>query len=127
MATDFNVSDNPLLSDKAAKLNSDTELPAHVALAADLLELDGLSLSGQAKKKAERALALQVSFQVEAGADAAVYSSRQVGDRTDDYQGTSRAPFTGVDPRAEAIAASLKAEIKSQQEEESWGIAPSLR
>ena len=125
-ADDFNVSGHALLSAKAAKLEGETELPAHVALAADLLGLDGLSLSGQAKQKAERALALQVSFQVEAGADAAVYSSRQVGDRTDDFQASSRAPFTGLDPRAEAIAARLTA-VQNEEDDEDWGILPSLR
>ena len=127
MATDFDVSDHALLSAKAAKLDADKVLPAQVALAADLLGLDGLDLAGQAKQKAQRALALQVSYQVEAGVDAAVYFSRQVGDKDSDYANSPLLPFTGIDPRAESIAASLKRGVQAEENDEEWGVMSSLR
>jgi len=127
MATRFNIAGSTLLSDKAEQLNPSSELPAHVALAADLLDIAGLHLSDATTKKAERALAVQVNFQVEAGVDAAVYSSRSRAERSDDYTASSSDSFTGIDPRAERLAASIRREATEAEEAKPWTTVRSLR
>lgn len=59
----YEVSNHDLLSEEVTDSLSPSEFDAHAALAEDLLNLDGTSLTGRNKEKARRAIALQINHQ----------------------------------------------------------------
>lgn len=86
MSALYDVTAHVLLSG-GAKYLTPTELDAHASVAESLLGFAGLSVfSGESLDKAKQAVALQVSFQVEGGIDAAVVQSKTEGVRSMTYR-----------------------------------------
>ena len=106
-----------LTADAKAVQSSDSErFQEENALAEDLLGLGGLSLSGRDAESALRAVAYQVNYLVAAGVDAALYVRTGDGDVKFDYANSPLRPFSGIEPRAARIAATLLSQQASAEE-----------
>lgn len=81
----YDPSGHGLLSAAAARLEAPV-LAEHAELAEDLLGLGGTAFAGADAGAATRAVALQVSHQVEIGIDAFVLSSSGRGARSKSYR-----------------------------------------
>lgn len=81
----YGVSGHKLLSQKAALLDAPTLAEQNV-LAETLLRFEAPALTGTLAEDAARAVALQVSYQVERGIEADVYDSLTRGSRKFDFR-----------------------------------------
>jgi hypothetical protein len=117
----FDVSSHSGLSARASALaSSDADaFIEHNASAEDLLGLAELTLSDRSLDRARRAIARQVSFQIESGLSAMVY-------KRDKYQGVEK-EYNGslVDPMARSLADQVLATLG--MEADGYAIIRSLR
>jgi hypothetical protein len=81
----YDVSAHPLLGGKALTLDADA-LEEQASLAEDLLSLAGTTFEGDDAKAAARAVAIQVSYQVERGIEGSVYQTLTRGSRTFNFR-----------------------------------------
>lgn len=115
----------------AAKRLDPTSLSAEADTAEDLLRRGSSRLADTEfepgtpdYKRAVRAVAYQVNYQVEAGVDGEVYGSGSRGGRQFGFRGGVLNPMPVVSPRAQAIVDGL---ISAQGDPGNWPIAGGLR
>lgn len=114
----YDPTGHPLLSDEADGLTSD-ELREQASVAEDVLGLVGTSFSSTDAERAERAVAIQVNFQLATEGGAGIESESK-GDQSISWRATGAGRAVAIHPRAERIAASLLTE-------ETWPVARSHR
>lgn len=121
----FDVAGHPLLGAKAKALDLSAELPEQKALAEDLLGLSGIDVMGDLKAKGERAIALQINYQLESALFAEVYQRVRLGDRDYEY----REPQGLVSQVASSLADQLLAAVEpvNPGQDEGWSTVSSLR
>lgn len=104
----YDILDHPLLSDGAKDLDS-AELATHARVAETLLGLLKFTAFAEGTDfydRATDAVALQVSFQVEAGIEAFILTHETRGARKKDFRGRGRMP--PIHPTARKIVSGIK-------------------
>lgn len=121
----FDVAGHPLLGEKAKALDLSAEFPEQKALAEDLLGLSGIDVNGDLKAKGERAIALQINYQIESSLFAEVYQRVRLGDRDYEYRDAPGLVSQVASSLAGQLLATLGPDDPGQGE--GWSVVSSLR
>ncbi len=114
MAVRYDITGHPLLSEAAAVLGAN-ELEAHTQVAERMLgvlDLQEFPSTDRRYDDLRGALALQVSYQVEAGIEAFILAEHVRGARRETYRGASR-KMSPVHPQARRLVAAVNRTLSS--------------
>src|SRR5690606_26788508 len=101
------------------------EFPEQKALAVDLLGLSAIEVTEALKAKAERAIAIQINYQVESGLFAEVYQRMKMGDRDYEFRSPQGATSQVAQGLVDQIIATIEASVPVT--ESGYSIVSSLR
>lgn len=96
----YDVSEHPLLSGSAKGLSEDL-FAEHQAWAEDLLGISGTSYTGTSKARVNRAIALQINWQLALPKD--IWFNKQTSSIQSKQNVTYRDAIVWVDPRAQEL------------------------
>ena len=103
----YDVSDHPLRSAASSKLEEPI-FEEHQAWAEDLLGVAGTSYTGRSKSMIQRAITLQINWQLTLPKD--IWFHKQVSSSQSKQNVTYRDGILWVDPRAEQLVSFVEAE-----------------